>query len=289
MTRARWIAAVAVLALAGVVGARVHADATHPSVRVEPGEIRRAIAARATVVPEGPIAHVAATAAARVTALHVEVGDRVERDALLASLDPVGGASSPFDALGEDEELRAPIAGTVLSRALEVGDVLSPIVPPVTPLFEIADTSHLVLRIEIEERDADAVAAGATVHVTTPGTPVEGETTLTRLAPRVERRAHPLDDVASRASSEVRLAWAALPDGARPVVGERVLVEIAQPPLEAAARLPREAITVEDGRATVRVRDGLSIRVEHPRLGACDDQNVEVLGLAAGTEVLIGP
>lgn len=282
MTRGRVIAGLAVLALLGIVGARVHANATAPSVRVEAGEIHRALAARATVVPEGDTAHVAATGAARVSAVHVQVGDHVERDALIASLDPIGG-SNPFDVLGEDEELRAPIAGTVLSRAIEVGDVLSPLVPRMEPLFEIADTSHLVLRIEIEECDARDVAVGAHVRVG------DRETTITRLSPRLERRAHPLDDVASRASSEVRLAWAALPEGATPLVGERMVVEIDQPAVRAEARLPREAITVEDGRATVRVREGLLVRVEHPRLGACDDENVEVLGLAAGTEVLLRP
>jgi multidrug efflux pump subunit AcrA (membrane-fusion protein) len=271
-----------VLAFLGMAGARVHANATAPSVRVEAGEIRRAIAARATVVPESETAHVAATGAARVSAVHVQVGDHVERDALLASLEPIGG-SNPFDVLGEGEELRAPIAGTVLSRAIEVGDVLSPLVPPMEPLFELADTSHVVLRIEIEERDASDVAVGAHVRVG------DRETTITRLSPRLERRAHPLDDVASRASSEVRLAWAALPEGATPLVGARVIVEIDQAPVQAEARLPREAVTVEDGRATVRVRDGLSVEVRHPRFGACDDENVEVLGLAPGTEVLLRP
>ena len=273
--------AVVALLVALAVGTRWRADASAPSVRVEAGEIRGAIVARAVVVPARGVSHVVADVAGHVTRVDVRVGDEVEAGQVLAAVEPSErDASASFDLLGEGETLRAPIAGVVLARHVEPGDALSTLVPSPVPLFEIADPTQLELQIEIDERSAARIEVGTEVRVGLASSAIE------RLAPRIERREHPLDDVASRARADVRLAWAPLPEGARLVLGEHVDVHIAEPPFRVDALVPRDAVEVRNGRAIVRVRDGAFASETEVTLGACDDEHVEVHGVPVGTVVL---
>jgi cobalt-zinc-cadmium efflux system membrane fusion protein len=281
MSRTSKIAvAVVALLVVLVVGGRVWANVSAPAVRVEAGEIREAFVARAEVVPAGGVTHVTARVAGRVTRVDVRVGDRVEAGQQLAAIEPSERGPN-FDLLGEDEALESPIAGVVLARHIEPGDTLNTIVPPPLPLFELADPSRLELRIEIEERDVERVSLGQRARVG------EREIEITRLAPRIERRAHPLDDVASRARGDVRVAWTALPDPDGLVIGQHVEVALHERPRAVRALVPREAVEVVLGRAILRVRDGLFVNETPVTLGACDDENVEVDGVATGTEVLV--
>lgn len=282
MTRTSKIAlAVVALLVALAVGTRWRADASAPSVRVEAGEIRGAIVARAVVVPAHGVSHVVADVAGHVTRVDVRVGDTVEAGQILAAVEPSErDASASFDLLGEGETLRAPIAGVVLARHVEPGDALSTLVPSPIPLFEIADPTALELRIEIDERAASRVEVGTEVRVG------DASSTIARLAPRIERREHPLDDVASRARADVRLAWAPVPDGVEVVLGQHLEARIAEAPVAVEAMLPRDAIEVRNGRAVVRVRDGAFASETEVTLGSCDDQHVEVHGVPVGAVVL---
>ncbi|MCB9596105.1 MAG: HlyD family efflux transporter periplasmic adaptor subunit [Sandaracinaceae bacterium] len=264
------------------LGLRLRANATAETVEVTSGAIRRAIVARGEVVPAGGVTHVVAAVPGRVTRVDARVGDTVERDQILLGLEPSGDRPS-FDLLGEDESLRAPAAGVVLGRHVEVGDALSTLLPSPEPLFEIADTSALELRVEIDERDAASAVVGATARVG------EHASALSRVAPRIERRQHPLDDVASRARADVRLAWAPLPEGVDAVVGQHLEVVLEEPAVEVDAMVPRAAVTVREGRAFVRVRDGLWVTETPVTLGVCDDEHVAITGVPAGAEVVVEP
>ncbi|MBX7192858.1 MAG: HlyD family efflux transporter periplasmic adaptor subunit [Sandaracinaceae bacterium] len=276
----RVIGIVAVALVALLAAARVRANLAAEVVSPEAGEIRRATAARATVVPADGVFHVAPAVNGRVREVLVRVGDRVERDQELARVEPSGG-SQPFDILGEGESLRSPAAGVVLSRNVEPGDLLGTVVPSTLPLFEIADPERLELRLEIDARDADAIAVGTVVRV------AERETTIDRVSPRIERREHPLDDVMSRASGRVRVAWARVPEGAELPIGASVDVVILGAPRAVEALLPREAVAIRDGRAIVRVRDGLFIDELPVTLGEADDVHVAVEGLPSGAAVVL--
>jgi multidrug efflux pump subunit AcrA (membrane-fusion protein) len=269
------------LAIAALLfGARVRANLAAEVVHAEAGEIRRAVAARATVAPRDGVFHVAPSVNGRVTEVLVRVGDRVERGQELARVEPSGGAQ-PFDVLGEGESLRAPAAGVVLSRHVEPGDLLGTVVPSAVPLFEIADPSHLELRLEIDARDAAAVSVGGTVRVG------DRETTIDRVGPRIERREHPLDDVMSRASGRVRVAWAPVPEGSDLAIGASVDVVLLGEPRSVEALLPRDAIAIRDGRAVVRVRSGLFVDEVPVTLGEADDAHVAVEDLPLGADVVM--
>jgi multidrug efflux pump subunit AcrA (membrane-fusion protein) len=266
-----------------VVVRSIAATTSAPSVTVTEADLRRAVGARATVVPHGEVAHVMPTVAGRVTAVIVAVGDVVTARQVLARIEPNDAAPS-FDLLGEDEALTAPIAGTVIAVRVNTGDAVSGIVPPPLPLFEIADLSALDLRIEVAEADAARVEVGQTVRIDDGG---EHETRIERLSPRIERREFPFDDVVSRAASRVRVAYAPLPEGFTAPAYSNLNVILEDEAVHVETALPREAILIREGRAAVRVRSGIFASERFVTLGICDDEHVAVEGLSAGTEVLL--
>lgn len=280
-TRLALAALLACVAL--IVGSRLASTASAPVATVGPADLVHAIGAQASVVPRGDIAHVMPTVAGRVTEVTVAVGDVVNAHQTVVRLAPNEAPS--FDLLGENETLTAPIAGTILAVRVNVGDALSAIVPPPLPLVEIADLSALDLRIEVAEADAAHLAVGQTVQIEVGGT--RYTTTLSRVSPRIERRAHPLDDVVSRAASRVRVAYAPLPEGYTPLAFTELNVILEDAPVHVETALPREAILIREGRPSVRIRDGVFASDAFVTLGLCDDENVAVEGLAAGTEVIL--
>ena len=66
--------------------------------------------------------------------------------------------------------IRSPIAGTVVYKAFEVGEV----VPPATPVYTVHDRSRLWVRVDIEETLIDRIKVGTAATVTLPARPEEG-------------------------------------------------------------------------------------------------------------------
>jgi RND family efflux transporter MFP subunit len=103
-------------------------------------------------------------------------------------------------------QLRAPIAGIVSRRQVEVGDSVNPLQgqPEATRLFELIDPRMLVVVVPIPERDIGIIQQSQRVRVETdalPGTSLDGK--VERVAPTVE----PAD-----ATLKVRIALK-IPDG----------------------------------------------------------------------------
>lgn len=185
--------------------------------------------------------------------------------------------------------LVAPIDGVVLERRIDTGDVIANARMGSVVAFQIADAAHTELHGEIEEIDAARVRVGLPVTVTWPGGRGDlGTGKLTRIGARLERRSIGAADARERGEGWVRSVWIA-PEwkpgtGALPV-GQRVEVRIALPPRRVGSRVPRSAITVRDGRPTVRVARGLLWSDEPVQLGAADDRFVEIRGIAPGATV----
>jgi multidrug efflux pump subunit AcrA (membrane-fusion protein) len=185
--------------------------------------------------------------------------------------------------------LVAPIDGRVLVRRADPGDtIVIAALPP--PLFEIADVSQTEVRIEIEEIDAMRVAEGQTVKVTPPGgKPVLGNARIARLSPRLERRTIDADDARVRAEGLVRIAWLEWEPGRVPALalGQHLDATVETASREATALVPRAAVSIKDGRATVRIPFGPWASDKTVELGAADERYVEVRGIEAGTRVLL--
>jgi RND family efflux transporter MFP subunit len=179
--------------------------------------------------------------------------------------------------------LYAPAGGVVLARHVDEGDTVS---PASGSLFEIADAGRTEVAVEIEEPDAMRVQLGLKVTLTGPGgRPEIARGTLTRLSPRLGKRTVGADDARLRAEHLVRTAWVQWTGPALPI-GKRLEAAIHLPPHDVAARVPRAAVVVKDGRAVVDT--GGWIGGEKPvTLGAADEAFVEVEGLAVGTPVKV--
>jgi hypothetical protein len=70
-------------------------------------------------------------------------------------------------------------------------------------------------------------------------------------------------------------------------LGQHVDVTIELPPRQAAVLVPRGAIEIAEGHATVRVPFGPWSTEKKVEIGSADDRYVEVRGLSAGTRVLV--
>ncbi len=185
--------------------------------------------------------------------------------------------------------LVAPIDGVVLVRRLDPGDTIVTVTNP-PPMFEIADVRQTEVRIEVEELEAPRMALGLPVKVTLPGgSPVLGSARIARLSPRLERRTIDADDARVRAEGLVRVAWLEWTEGEAPALalGQHLDGIVQLGSRQASALVPRSAVAIRDGRATVRIPFGPWASERDVELGAADDSHVEVRGIEAGTRVVL--
>lgn len=242
----------------------------------------------------------AARAGAEVARERVRMAEaRVRLAQQGARRDEVRAAQARAEAAGASVELArrdlartqvtSPIAGVVLARRVDPGDTLSLTSTLTEPLFDLADPSRVEVRAEIEEIDAPRVRAGMRASLTLVGDPrVVAEGEVVRVSPRLERRRVGVEDVRVRAEGVVRMVWIAPSTaGDALAIGQRLDAHVAFAPTRREATLPRSAVRVVDGRAVVRAPRwaGLLRDERAVRLGVADAERVEVLGLAAGTEV----
>ena len=185
-------------------------------------------------------------------------------------------------------QLTAPSDGVVLSRRVDPGDVVRVLDGSV--LFELADPTHVELRGEVEELQAPLLRPGARVQITTPGGLLPlGSGQVVRIAPGVGNRLIAGDPSELRADSLVRAVYIT-PDPGTLLdlpIGQRVEARIALQTESVPARLPREALKLENGNASVLVQNGLMRELRHVQLGVADERNVQVYGLPLGTRVVI--
>jgi HlyD family secretion protein len=185
--------------------------------------------------------------------------------------------------------LVSPIDGVVLERRIDPGDTITGTATggALLPLFEVADTNRLELRVEVEDRDATRLALGQTVVITREGGgPVLARSTLTRLGPQMSNRVISLGGPRVRADGRIRAAWAPL-DGAGLVIGQQLEASVVLAHRQVEARVPRNAVQIRDGQAVVDVLWGPLAREVPVQLGSADDVAVQLQGLSPGQMVLL--
>jgi multidrug efflux pump subunit AcrA (membrane-fusion protein) len=250
-------------------------------VRVDAGPVGERVVARAVVVPSGGVIHVFAAADGRVVRVASHEGDLVEAGQTLAEL----------DVAGQSERLASPARGVVLARHAELGDyALAAAHGATAPLFELADPTQTELRVEVEEADAARLATKLPAEISAPGVSV-GERLhglVERVSGRLERRSIGADDARVRADGMVRVIAVSWPAGhpAWPL-GARAEVSIELQRRAAAARVPRSALSVRDGRSIVECPVALWTREVPVEILSVDDAYAEIRGLAPGSEVVI--
>ena len=185
--------------------------------------------------------------------------------------------------------LISPIDGVVLERRIDEGDTITGTATggAPLPLFEVADTSRLEVRLEVEDRDATRLALGQTVLITPEGGgPVLARSTLTRLGPQMSNRVISLGGARVRADGRVRAAWAPL-QAAAFVTGQQLEATVVLAHHHVEARVPRSAVQIRDGRAVVDVVWGPLAREVPIQVGSADDVAVQIRGASPGQVVLL--
>ncbi len=112
----------------------------------------------APAVTASAMAHMSGVA----TVIFVDTNDRVSRGQVLATVGPANGAT------GRTEQVRAPIAGTVITRNVEP---TAPVEGDRTVLFTIGDLDRLMGRAAVPEHRASSLRVGARVELTVDAMP----------------------------------------------------------------------------------------------------------------------
>jgi RND family efflux transporter MFP subunit len=216
----------------------------------------------------------------RARALGANVSARVVQDAEFA----VSVAEAEFHrqlAAFEQAEttlatytLRAPIDGTVLTRAIEPGERAD----AQAVLFDVADMSELLVEAEIDEIYAAEVVEGQRALLRPAGMSRNMPARVVFAAPRIDP---------ATGGRVVRLAFddqAALP------VGLSVTVNLVVEERDAALTVPRAALLGGEGRrAVLLLRDGQALRVEVEVIEWPAERLIVTAGLAAGDAVILDP
>jgi HlyD family secretion protein len=174
-------------------------------------------------------------------------------------------------------EIRAAVAGTVLSRNAEPGDI----VQPGTVLFEIAAQGPTEVLVPIDEKSFGPIALGQSARCVADAYPDEVFTArVSLIVPKVD----PL-----RGTVDVRLTVDPVPDYLRQDMTISVNIETAR--RELALTVPNDALVAEPdgGTSVLALRDGRAARVP-VEIGLKGLTLSEVTaGLAAGELVLAAP
>ena len=171
--------------------------------------------------------------------------------------------------------VRSPIAGVVLEKQVERGDVVG----PNTELFTVADISVLVVRVPVSELDVTGLDVGDEVEITLDALP--GRRTMGRI-----RRIFPSADTLTRlVPVEVELRGAAARD-VRPGFLARATFSL--DPRGDVLLVPASAVVdAAAGAAVFRVKDGTASRTS-VRRGDTYQGRVEILsGLSPGDTIVI--
>jgi cobalt-zinc-cadmium efflux system membrane fusion protein len=250
---------------------RVHLEteiATQSGVRtapVGPGVIRDEHEVQGLIVPiDGRNARIMARFPGPVRAVRVAVGDRVKTGQTLAVIESNVSLS--------DYAVTAPLAGTVLSRNVAVGDLAGD-----TPLFEIADLSKLWVDIHLFGADAEHLHTGLPVEVMRLSDNVRASTKIDRVLP----------GMATASQSTIARAVVINTDGNwRPGAAVRVRVSVSEGTV--ALAVPIDAIQTLRGQEVVFVREGENYEARPVKLGRRDARFAEVLdGIALGDDIVV--
>lgn len=234
-------------------------------VSVGPSTIRKDHVVQGLLVPiEGRSARVVARFPGPVRSVSAATGDVVRKGQTLAVVESNISLSN--------YSVTAPIAGTVLSRNVAVGDLAGE-----TPMFEIADLSSLWVDLHLFGADGERITVGLPVTVERLSDGARAEVEIERVLP----------GAATASQSTVARATVPNADG-RWRAGAAVRARVTLSQREAAIVVPLSSLQRYEGRDVVFVREGEDTYEARPvSLGERDAERVEVLsGLETGDSVV---
>jgi RND family efflux transporter MFP subunit len=193
-----------------------------------------------------------------------------QRDLAEANLAQARAALRRAEEVQRDATLRSPIAGVVVERNLDAGNLTG---PGDRPVVVVADTRVLKLQAGVGELEAGRLRVGMPARVEVqarPGVVYEGR--LAAIAPEINGRNRQF-------AIEVRV-----PNGAGELLsGMFATARIETARADGVVAVPQEAVATRDGqRVVLRVADG---RVQHVAVteGVTDERRVQIVsGISAG-------
>lgn len=199
-----------------------------------------------------------------VREVHVNTGDVVSKGQVLASVESNDSLRS--------YSVSAPIAGTVMARMTNVGDVAGS-----EPLFEISDTTNVLVEIRAFGRDAQLLAPGADVVVNDRISDARFGAKIARVLPKL--------DTVTRAT--IALARLAAPSASlRP--GTAVSVDVGLSKKAAALSVDVRAIQRFRDWDVVFIQVGEQYEIRPLEIGQRDSRFAEVLsGINAGDRYVV--
>lgn len=170
--------------------------------------------------------------------------------------------------------VRAPYAGIVAARHVELGEAVA----PGSPLFTLYSPRQLRLEVQIPQGDAEAVRALPAASVMLPGGR-EVQAASVTVYPAADPQAH---------STTVRVQLPAMDSPPRP--GQALKVRFAGARGPAGIWLPESAVVLRGELAATYVVQADTVLLRQLRLGRRADGRVEVIaGLVAGEAVATDP
>jgi HlyD family secretion protein len=192
-------------------------------------------------------------------------------------------------ASGTESIIRAPAAGTVLTRAVNPGDPIVPLTSyqPGTEMATIADMSDLIFKGTVDEIDVGKLAVGMTTRIKVGALPTDVVTgRVSRIAPQAQQKeGATLFDVEVELDPGKMTLRAGYSANADVIIREKKDVLV----------VPERLVTFEDGGKKATVELPSANPKEQPKkveikTGISDGLNVEVLsGLKKGDKVVERP
>lgn len=144
----------------------------------------------------------------------------------------------------EQYTIRAPIDGTILSRDVDIGQL----VDTQTELFIVADTEDPVVETTVDEQFSSRVAVGQEAHLLPVGRSIASTGMLIFVAPTVD---------SATGAREIRIAF----DSAQELpIGLTVNANLIVEEFDNAITIPRSAIRVEGAESQIMlVKDGVAV------------------------------
>lgn len=218
----------------------------------------------------------------------LEAGSREEvKRVALAEVERAHAEIRQIEAFLTRTIVRAPIAGRILRRYMEPGEVI--VLQRPQPILTLADRSRLLVVAEVDETEVGRVRRGqaAVVRAEAYGDePVKG--TVVHVAGAVGRKTISSEDPAELVDVRIVETTIQLPSDVDWPLGLTVDVEIVVADRDDVLVVPADAVESDEGESVVTVRSGQGTDRRRVTLGQSDEDYVEVThGLKEGDTVVV--
>ena len=183
--------------------------------------------------------------------------------------------------------VRSPVDGVVVKRYMNPGESIS-YESLYQPIVSVSDTTHLMVRTEIDETDIGKIQLGQRAKIRCDA--FRGQTfygRMVRISGGLGKKKITTDNPTEKVDTDVLESLVEVDPGSPLRVGLRVDVYIQMLRRENVLIVPLRAVESREGVASVRVKTASGLRQQVVRPGAQDGMNVEITdGLKEGDVVV---